>query len=43
MPGATASNTITEVWQENLEDEFAKMREIVVNYHYVAMVCTVYT
>lgn len=37
MPGATASNTITEVWQENLEDEFAKMREIVVNYHYVAM------
>lgn len=38
MPGTTASNTIIEVWQENLEEEFAKMRETVVNYHYIAMV-----
>jgi hypothetical protein len=38
MPGATVASTIVEVWQENLEEEFAKMREIVLNYHYIAMV-----
>ena len=38
MPGATVTNTITEVWQENLEEEFAKMRETVMIYHYIAMV-----
>ena len=38
MPGATVTNAIIEVWQENLEEEFAKMRETVLNYHYIAMV-----
>ena len=38
MPGATVTNTIIDVWQENLEEEFAKMRETVLNYHYIAMV-----
>ena len=38
MPGATVKNAIIEVWQENLEEEFAKMRETVLNYHYIAMV-----
>ena len=38
MPGATVTSTIVEVWQENLEEEFAKMRETVLSYHYIAMV-----
>ena len=38
MPGATVTNAIIEVWQENLEEEFSKMRDTVLNYHYIAMV-----
>lgn len=38
MPGATVANSITEVWQKNLEEEFAKLREIVLDYQYIAMV-----
>ncbi|XP_046853546.1 CCR4-NOT transcription complex subunit 7-like isoform X2 [Xenia sp. Carnegie-2017] len=37
MPGATVANSITEVWQKNLEEEFTKLREIVLDYQYIAM------
>lgn len=37
MP-TTVTFGIRDVWKDNLEEEFAKIREIVVDYPFVAMV-----
>ncbi|XP_002161572.1 CCR4-NOT transcription complex subunit 7 [Hydra vulgaris] len=37
MPSTVAEPTIIDVWNYNMDDEFHKIREIMVNYPYVAM------
>ena len=39
MPTSTAiaNNLIRDVWQYNLEEEFAKIRELIQVYNYVAI------
>jgi len=37
MPTQSGSVPIKDVWQSNMEEEFAKIRDIVVNYNYIAM------
>ena len=34
----SASNVIRDIWANNMEDEFSKIRELVVTHPYVAMV-----
>ena len=34
----SAANVIRDIWAVNLEDEFAKIRELVLTHPYVAMV-----
>lgn len=38
MPSNLTNFNIRDVWKNNMEEEFAKIREIVENYPYVAMV-----
>lgn len=38
MPTAIVEHGITDVWSYNMDEEFAKMREILEKYPYVAMV-----
>lgn len=33
------STEIRDVWQSNLEDEFTAIREVVIKFPYIAMVC----
>ena len=35
---APPSDVIQEVWQSNLEEEFKKIRKVIKNYRFVAMV-----
>jgi len=41
MPAALAdtSQIICEVWASNVEEEMRKIRQIIQNYNYIAMVC----
>lgn len=39
MPSAINEPTIIDVWNYNVEEEFAKMRDTLEKYPYVAMVC----
>ena len=39
MPSAINEPTIIDVWNYNIEEEFAKMRDTLEKYPYVAMVC----
>lgn len=38
MPSNVTNFNIRDVWKNNMEEEFAKIRDIVENYPYVAMV-----
>lgn len=38
MPAVSPEYSITDVWASNLEAEFAKVRQLVLKYNYVAMV-----
>lgn len=38
MPANVSNFNIRDVWKNNMEEEFAKIRNIVENYPYVAMV-----
>ena len=38
MPSTVNNFNIRDVWKNNLEEEFAKIRDVVENYPYVAMV-----
>lgn len=41
MPSAINEPTIIDVWNYNIEEEFAKMRDTLEKYPYVAMVCCI--
>ena len=36
------TDCIVEVWAKNMEEEFARIRQIVQEYPYVSMVCSKY-
>lgn len=38
MPSTVNNFNIRDVWKNNMEEEFAKIRDVVENYPYVAMV-----
>ena len=38
MPSAITEPTIIDVWNYNMDDEFHKIREVMISYPYVAMV-----
>ena len=43
MPSNVTNFNIRDVWKNNMEEEFAKIRDIVENYPYVAMVSVITT
>lgn len=42
MPSNVTNFNIRDVWKNNMEEEFAKIRDIIENYPYVAMVSSMY-
>jgi hypothetical protein len=38
MPGAAVESRIIDVWQSNLCEEFVKIRNLIKDYSYIAMV-----
>ena len=42
MPSNVTNFNIRDVWKNNMEEEFAKIRDIIENYPYVAMVSSIY-
>lgn len=42
MPAQQTDDPITEVWSTNIEAEFKKIRKIVKQYNYIAMVIIIY-
>lgn len=42
MPSNVTNFNIRDVWKNNMEEEFAKIRDIIENYPYVAMVSLIY-